>query len=732
MSVSLCPTFGVGYQAFTTGGLPLNAGLIYTYIAGGTTPQATYTTSAGNVQNANPIVLGADGRPPSEIWLTDTASYRFDVKDSLGTLIKSYDNISSALSSSAMAASSGSSLVGFIRSETGATARTLQDKGRDVISINDFGADPSASAATNTTAIQNAINAATVLGKRITGNAGTYLITPATSSTDEGGAVTVAFLMASNMHFDTEPGCTFKISNNVSTDSVPKKLAMFHTNGTLTNVSFRNLTMDFNGANNKISPSRPSSYNRYNMAHISVSGTPAGVAARMDDVLIEHCSFINTPGTNCIVAGQSATASVTLGKRWTVRDCLFNNNGLDTDDHSCYYAWVDDAITDGNTFTADTMQGTTGSTGMTVAYEVHGANHRFVNNKIRNAYRGMWVSANLTSDVSNTIIQGNTISPVKAYGVDFFREDASATAVYKTLIANNAFGISNDSGAPSPRAAVNIASSYQVRDILICDNIAESVDTTVGSAFVQITPQAVAGQYPTGVVINDNNVLAFTMGVLIATNATNGMGTLKISNNNWRNFVVATVFTVPLGIDGSRITTGAVSNLELVGNTATDTRGGGAVMQYGISLAGTITTLYLKGNDATGMTVAAYLETGTTITNRKGDQSGTWTPTRNGFTEVLGGGTITTSGTYRMRDDLCTVTATITAAGGATIAAVAGTSYLSGLPVASSVNTPGTWVNATSIAASGATLTASGNLYTATAWGAATNVWVLTATYPTA
>lgn len=92
-TVYLCPGFGVGYQGFTTGGLPLNAGLIYTYIAGGTTPQATYTTSGGTVQNANPIVLDADGRTPTEVWLLLGQSYRMDVKDSLGNLIKSYDNI---------------------------------------------------------------------------------------------------------------------------------------------------------------------------------------------------------------------------------------------------------------------------------------------------------------------------------------------------------------------------------------------------------------------------------------------------------------------------------------------------------------------------------------------------------------------------------------------------------------------------------------------------------------
>src|SRR4051812_23216092 len=92
-SVYLAPgPFGAGGQFFGLGGLPLNLGTITTYAAGSTTPLVTYTTSAGSVQNANPIVLGTDGRPPNEIWLTGVA-YRFDLKDSLGNLIKTYDNL---------------------------------------------------------------------------------------------------------------------------------------------------------------------------------------------------------------------------------------------------------------------------------------------------------------------------------------------------------------------------------------------------------------------------------------------------------------------------------------------------------------------------------------------------------------------------------------------------------------------------------------------------------------
>ncbi len=139
-TVALAPTAGVLYQAFTNGGLPLTAGLIYTYGAGGTTPKATYTTSAGNVQNANPIVLEASGRPPSEVWLIATDSYRFDVCDSLGNLIKTYDNVPGLSGAASLAASSGSSLIGFIQSGAGAVAETVQTKLREIVSVKDFGA----------------------------------------------------------------------------------------------------------------------------------------------------------------------------------------------------------------------------------------------------------------------------------------------------------------------------------------------------------------------------------------------------------------------------------------------------------------------------------------------------------------------------------------------------------------------------------------------------------------
>ena len=94
MAVNLSPVFGAGAQLFNNDGVPLAGGLIYTYAAGTSTPQAVYTSGSGLIQHSNPIVLDASGRVPGgEIWLSDGVSYKFVVKDSSLVLIASYDNL---------------------------------------------------------------------------------------------------------------------------------------------------------------------------------------------------------------------------------------------------------------------------------------------------------------------------------------------------------------------------------------------------------------------------------------------------------------------------------------------------------------------------------------------------------------------------------------------------------------------------------------------------------------
>lgn len=94
MAVFLSPIGGAGWQFFNNDGTVLAGGKLNTYIAGTSTPKTTYTTFAGNIAHANPIVLDSAGRVPGgEIWLTETP-YKFVLNTSANVLIATYDNIS--------------------------------------------------------------------------------------------------------------------------------------------------------------------------------------------------------------------------------------------------------------------------------------------------------------------------------------------------------------------------------------------------------------------------------------------------------------------------------------------------------------------------------------------------------------------------------------------------------------------------------------------------------------
>jgi len=94
MAVLLSPYGGVGAQFLDNSGNVLTGGKIFTYAAGTTTPQITYTNSTGTVPHSNPIILDAAGRVPGgEIWLTDGLAYKFVLTTSTDVLIATYDNI---------------------------------------------------------------------------------------------------------------------------------------------------------------------------------------------------------------------------------------------------------------------------------------------------------------------------------------------------------------------------------------------------------------------------------------------------------------------------------------------------------------------------------------------------------------------------------------------------------------------------------------------------------------
>ena len=94
MTVYLSPLAGAGAQFFDNNGDPLAGGKIFTYQAGTTTPEATYTDAGGATPHTNPIILDAAGRVAQEIWLSAGVAYKFVLKTSADVQIGSYDDLS--------------------------------------------------------------------------------------------------------------------------------------------------------------------------------------------------------------------------------------------------------------------------------------------------------------------------------------------------------------------------------------------------------------------------------------------------------------------------------------------------------------------------------------------------------------------------------------------------------------------------------------------------------------
>lgn len=89
----------VPQQFFDNSGNPLAGGKIFTYTAGSSTKQTTYSDSAGTVPNANPVVLDADGRLTGQVWLTAGVSYKIVLTASTDTdppasPLQTWDNVS--------------------------------------------------------------------------------------------------------------------------------------------------------------------------------------------------------------------------------------------------------------------------------------------------------------------------------------------------------------------------------------------------------------------------------------------------------------------------------------------------------------------------------------------------------------------------------------------------------------------------------------------------------------
>jgi len=109
---------------FSANGVPMVGGSLTAYIAGTTTPATTWQDSALSIANTNPVTL--DARGECVLWLDPSVVYKFILKNALGVIQWTQDNVSSpAALRLDLSGPNGASLIGWLRNATGAVASTL-------------------------------------------------------------------------------------------------------------------------------------------------------------------------------------------------------------------------------------------------------------------------------------------------------------------------------------------------------------------------------------------------------------------------------------------------------------------------------------------------------------------------------------------------------------------------------------------------------------------------------
>jgi hypothetical protein len=307
MAVNLSLIGGAGWQFFDDNGVPLAGGKIYTYAAGTTTPQTTYTSYDGLTPNTNPIILDAAGRTPQQIWSTEGLLYKYTVYTSNDVLVRTWDNIGGTIVASDLAqelantttANKGDALVGFRQSDlsgflSGAVGRTVNDKLQEFVSVKDFGALGDG-VTDDTVAVQAAVNAA----PNILFPPGTYILNNV--------------IVPANRSIFSQGGATVKLK--------PQAPLVFNPifNVTGGNISFDRLVFDGNRANQPVNGfsdswnTGPNGTGKSNRAGVYMDGTYSGLS-------VVNCEF------TAFYAGSIATQNVS---NIVIDKCYFHDSNLE-------------------------------------------------------------------------------------------------------------------------------------------------------------------------------------------------------------------------------------------------------------------------------------------------------------------------------------------------------------------------------------------------------------------
>jgi hypothetical protein len=548
MTVNISSFAGAGWQLFNNNGVPLAGGLIYSYVAGTTTAQTTYTSISGSVANSNPIILDSAGRVPNEIWLTAGAAYKFVIKDASGNQLGSYDDISGINDQSAVtaqiaalaasyAAATGSNLIGYLATGSGAVPSTVQTKLRERISVKDFGATGDGTT-DDTAAIQAAVTASA--GKALYFPAGTYIVSD------------IITLVSNTVVYGDQGITTLKLKAKTYAAA---NVSIFVLTG-IDNVYVYGLI--FNGNKGNIGTTRNPINTVYSATQITFDtcqwinceGICLNVSTTVDSFAVLNCRFINCGGATDNSDGYRnqgiafSASGTARSKDIEITGNYFYAQGLDC----ISLCNLDDVVVSNNAaFNSYTFLFNTPSPYRTVNLTVTGnviynTNQGSLNNAVNP------VAIDLPR-VSNASVTGNAIYKCEQSGIGIFDDSVNVVVSGNSLVDCGYKGVSWYGGISvgggngtasgilevivSNNTVVSTGSYTNMKFGVLLDNDLEAVVISGNNLVNYVTSKY--GYYVYTTVPGAGNVFALTSNSQIsATTMINDVDPYTATITNWR------------------------------------------------------------------------------------------------------------------------------------------------------------------------------------------------------
>lgn len=180
MSVTISPPMFLQFLDPNNSGSPLVGGQLFTYVAGTSTKQTTWTDSTQGTPNSNPIVLDPNGA--CYVWLDPTLSYKFVLApkndtDPPASPYRTVDDIEGPVTNSTFSSFVTASMIGAVlwpqTAAELAAGVTPQKYYYEPYDLRRYGADPGGVSASDA-ALVSAIAVCGTTGGRIRAPAGTY------------------------------------------------------------------------------------------------------------------------------------------------------------------------------------------------------------------------------------------------------------------------------------------------------------------------------------------------------------------------------------------------------------------------------------------------------------------------------------------------------------------------------------------------------------------------------